>query len=156
MTEGVGFDFKLQFFDRAAVLNAMDTRARSALGKFGAMVRKTAIASVKEAPPSKSSPAGSPPFSHMAARRRAINRKRKAEGRPKAKPGFKGIKHILYAYDPAKRSVIIGPASNRKRSITIPEVLEEGKLNTSARPLMGPALEKAKPSLSSMWAGSVK
>jgi len=153
---GVGMDVKRLFFDRAAVANQMDTRARSALGKFGAMVRKTAIASVKEAPPTRHAPAGSAPFSHMAARRRAINRKRKAEGRPKAKAGFKGIKHILYAYDPVKRSVIIGPASNRKRSITIPEVLEEGKLNTSARPLMGPAFEKTHPKLSALWGSSVK
>jgi len=92
----------------------------------------------------------------MAARRRAINRKRKAEGRLKAKPGFKGLKHILYAYDPAKQSVIIGPASNRKRSITIPEILEDGKLDVGQRPFMGPAFEKAKPSLPSLWSGSVK
>ena len=149
-------DVKKLFFDRAAVTNAIDTRARSALGKFGALVRKTAIASVKEAPHGRHAPAGSPPFSHMAARRRAINRKRKAEGRPKAKPGFKGLKHILYTYDPVKRSVIIGPASNRKRSVTIPEILEEGKLNTSSRPFMGPAFEKAKPKLSELWSSSVK
>jgi len=150
------FDVKRLFFDRKAVANQMDTRARVALGKFGALVRKTAVASVKEAPHGRHAPAGSPPFSHMAARRRAINRKRKAEGRPKAKTGFKGLKHILYAYDPVKRSVIIGPASNRKRSITIPEILEAGELNTSARPFMGPAFEKSKSQLPSLWAGSVK
>jgi len=144
------------FFDRAAVMNSMDTRARSALGKFGALVRRTAIASVKEASHGRHAPAGAAPFSHMAARRRAINRKRKAEGRPKAKPGFKGLKHILYAYDPAKQSVIIGPASNRKRSITIPEILEQGELDVSARPFVKPAFDKARPQLDSLWAGSVK
>ena len=156
MAIDVRYDIKQMFFDRAAVQSAMDTRARRALGKFGALVRKTAIASVKEAPHGRHSPAGSAPFSHMAARRRAINRKRKAEGRPKAKPGFKGLKHILYAYDPAKQSVIIGPASNRKRSITIPEILEDGKLNVSSHPFMGPAFERAKPRLPELWAGSVK
>jgi len=150
------FSVKQLFFDRQAVINQMDIRARSALSKFGALVRKAAIASVKEAPPTRHAPAGSPPFSHMAARRRAINRRRKAEGRPKAKPGFKGLKHILYAYDPVKRSVIIGPASNRTRSITIPEILEEGKLNVSPRPLMGPAFEKTAPKLDGLWADSVK
>jgi len=147
---------KRLFFDRAVIRNQMDTRARVALGKFGALVRKTAIASVKEAPPTQHAPAGSPPFSHMAARRRAINRKRKAEGRPKAKPGFKGLKHILYVYDPVKRSVIIGPASNRTRSITIPEILEEGKLDIRKRPFMGPAFEKTKTQLPSIWDNSVK
>ena len=150
------FDVRKLFFDRAAVASAMDTRARVALGKFGALVRKTAIASVREAPHGRHAPAGSAPFSHMAARRRAINRKRKAEGRPKAKPGFKGLKHILYAYDPAKQSVIIGPASNRKRSITIPEILEQGELGISSRPFMKPAFDTARPQLDSLWAGSVK
>jgi len=150
------FDVKHLFFDKPAVMNAMDTRARVALGKFGALLRKSAIASVKEAPPSRHASAGSPPFSHMAAKRRAVNRKRKAQGRPKAKPGFKGLKHILYAYDPVKRSVIVGPASNRTRSITIPEILEEGKLNVSARPFMGPAFEKTAPKLPGLWADSVK
>jgi len=150
------FDVRKLFFDRAAVANHMDTRARRALGKFGALVRKTAIASVKEAPHGRHAPAGAAPFSHMAARRRVINRKRKAEGRPKAKPRFKGLKHILYAYDPAKQSVIIGPASNRKRSITIPEILEDGKLGISSRPMMGPAFEQSKSKLPDLWASSVK
>jgi len=66
------------------------------------------------------------------------------------------LKHILFAYEPAKRSVIIGPASNRKRSLTIPEILEEGKLNVAERPLIGPAFEKTKASLPSIWAQSVK
>jgi len=147
---------KRLFFDQAAIANQMDTRARSALGKFGALVRKSAIASVKEAPPTQHAPAGSPPFSHVAARRRQLNRKRKAAGKKTISGGFKGIRHILYAYDPAKRSVTIGPASNRKRSITIPEILEGGKLNISTRPLMGPAFEKTMPQLPAMWAGSVK
>jgi len=150
------FDIRRLFFDKAAVMNQMDTRSRVALAKFGALVRKTAIASVKEASPSQHAPAGSPPFSHMAARRRAINRKRKAEGRPRVKPGFKGLKHILYAYEPAKRSVIIGPASNRKRSITIPEILEEGKLDTAERPFMGPSFEKSREKLPDIWRSSVK
>jgi hypothetical protein len=150
------FDIRRLFFDKAAVMTQMDTRVRVALGKFGALVRKSAIASVKEAPPSRHSSAGSPPFSHMAAKRRAINRRRKAEGRPKAKPGFKGLTHILFAYEPAKRSVIIGPASNRKRSLTIPEILEEGKLDVAERPLMGPAFERARERLDDFWGQSVK
>ena len=145
---------KLLFFDQKAVKNHMDARTRIALGKFGAFVRKTAIASIQEAPPSRRSSPGSPPFSHMAAKRQAINRKLKAEGRPRAKPGFKGLKHMLYAYDPAKRSVIIGPASNRTRSVTIPEILEEGKLGIKSRKFMGPAFESGKESLDKFWTGS--
>ena len=149
-------NFKLLFFDQAAVRNQMDTRSRAALGRFGALVRKTAIASVKEAPATRHAPAGSPPFSHVSSRRRALNRKRKAAGKKPVGGGFKGLKHVLYAYDPTKRSVMIGPASNRTRSITIPEILEEGKLDTAERPFMGPAFEKVRPKLDSLWAGSVK
>ena len=148
-------NFKLLFFDQAAIRNQMDTRSRVALGKFGAMVRKSAVASVKEAPATRHAPAGSPPFSHVSARRRKLNQKRKAAGK-KSVGGFKGLKHVLFAYDPAKRTVIIGPASNRSRSITIPEILEEGKLDVSQHPFMGPAFEKTKPKLPSLWANSVK
>jgi len=51
---------------------------------------------------------------------------------------------------------VIGPASNRSRSITIPEILEYGKLDVSRHPFMGPAFEQQKPKLPSLWANSVK
>ena len=149
----VRFNFKLLFFDKAAVMNQMDTRSRAALGRFGALVRKTAIASVKEAPATRHAPAGSPPFSHASAKRRELNRKRKAKGK-KPVSGFKGLKHILFAYEPAKRTVIIGPASNRSRSITIPEILEEGKLDVSQHPFMGRAMSEVL--MSPLWRDSIR
>jgi len=146
---------KQMFFDRQAVISRVDKATRKVLGHFGALVRKSAIASIKEAPAKRHAPPGSPPFSHMLARRRKINQRRKAEGKQPVR-GFKGLKHILYAFEPVNRSVIIGPASNRSRSITIPEILEYGKLDVSRRPFMGPAFEREKPKLPAMWANSVK
>lgn len=152
----IRMDFKLLFFDRQAVRDHAEAKARSALGKFGAMVRKAAIASIKNAPATQHASAGSPPFSHMSAKRRKINQRRKAEGKQPVKGGFKVLKHILFAYEPTKRSVIIGPASNRTRSITSPERREEGKLAVSQHPFMGPAFEKTEPKMPSLWASSVK
>lgn len=152
----IGMNVKLLFFDRQAVASRADAATRKVLGHFGALVRKAAIASIKEAPPARHAPPGSPPLSHVSARRRRINQRRKAEGKQPVRGGFKGLKHILYAYEPVNRSVIIGPASNRSRSITIPEILEEGMLNTAHRPFMGPAFEKIKPKLASLWASSVR
>lgn len=152
----IRMDFKLLFFDRQAVRDHAEAKTRSALGKFGALVRKAAITSIREAPATQNASAGSPPFSHMSAKRRKINQRRKVEGKQPVRGGFKGLKHILFAYEPAKRSVIIGPASNRTRSITIPEILEEGKLGIGKHGFMGPAFEKTMPRLSSLWAGGLR
>jgi len=152
----IGMDVKLLFFDRQAVTGRVDKATRKVLGHFGALVRKSAIASIKEAPTTRHASTGSPPFSHMSAKRRKINQRRKAEGKQPVRGGFKGLKHILYAFEPVKRSVVIGPASNRSRAITIPEILEYGKLDVSRHPFMGPAFEQQKPKLPSLWANSVK
>lgn len=152
----IGMNVKLLFFDSRAVTSRVDKTTRKVLGHFGALVRKAAIASIKESPPARHAPPGSPPLSHVSARRRRLNRRRKAEGKQPVRGRFKGLKHILYAYEPAKHSVIIGPVSNRSRSITIPEILEEGKLNVAERAFMGPAFEKERPKLPAMWSGSIR
>ena len=143
-------------FDSKAVLTRVDDATRRVFGRFGALVRKAAIASVRNAPETRSAPAGSPPFSHVTARRTRSNRRRKAAGQARLSGGFKGLRHILYAYEPRQRSVVIGPASNRRRSPTIPEILEEGLLGVPAHPFMGPAFEQQQPKLPALWAGSVK
>lgn len=151
----IGMKAKLLFFESRHVVSAVDRATRKVFGHFGGLVRKRAIQSIKTRATGSSAP-GQPPFDKLGAKRRAENRRRKKEGRPKAKAGFKGLKHILYAFDPDVKTVIIGPASNRKRSLTIPEILEEGKREVMQRPFMGPAFEKAKQKLPSMWQDSVK
>ena len=157
MSEAIAARVKLLFFDDAKVLLAMDRATAKALSRFGAEVRRAARASIKESP--GASAAGTPPHSHMAARRRARNKARKAAGQEPVKSGFAGLKFILFAYDPAGRSVIIGPASNRTRSLTIPEILEKGKdpkHKVATRPFMSPAFESSEKKLPAMWARSLK
>jgi hypothetical protein len=150
-----GATVKRVFWESAGVVKAFDQATRRVLGRFGAGTRRAALAEIKEAPPDVHAPAGSAPFSHRAAVRRVINARRKASGKPKARGLFGGLRFILYALDPSARSVVIGPASNRTRSITIPEILEEGRLEVPKHPFMGPAFEQQKTRLPSLWAGSL-
>jgi hypothetical protein len=101
---------KYFFFDRDRVMGAVDKATRTVLSKFGAFVRTRARSLIRKrkAP----APPGSPPSSHTDVLR----------------------KFIYFAYDPEKRSVIIGPEKTNQVSFsgvqpvtgTVPEVLEYG------------------------------
>lgn len=147
---------RLAFFDDESVIRAVDKATRELLSDFGREVRRSALASIRETPPNVRSAPGQPPYSHVAARKRAKNRERKLQGLGPLGRSFRGLKYILYAYDRAGRSVVIGPASNRVRSLTIPEILENGLKGVARRPFMGPAFERAKGKLPALWAGSVR
>ncbi len=151
----IGFDVKKMFFDSSAVMRKVDPVKRRVFGKFGGKVRTAAKSLIQTRLKGSSSP-GQPPYDHVGARIQKANRRRKKAGLKKIKPGFKGLKHILFGWDQATESVVIGPASNQKRSMTIPEILEEGKAGTAARPFMGPAFEETKPKLDDLWANSIK
>lgn len=152
----IGFDLntvKSQFFDRQAVLSAVDKATRKVLSRFGAFVRTRAKSSIRKAK-GPSAP-GSPPHSHVGLLRQ----------------------FIFFMFNPSDQSVVIGPTLIRQRSAygptTVPEVEEYGgtvartirfkrwqKVETArypARPFMGPAFEYEKVhSLPKMWADSVK
>jgi hypothetical protein len=153
------------FFDRPTVMEALDKATRKALSRFGAFVRQTAQKSLQERSAHIHARPGGPPFVHSSAKLlkiraglRSVNRARKKAGQTKLKPRgmFSGLKYILFAYDTSAKSVVIGPASNRVRGVTIPEILEEGKLGIPARPFMGPAFDREKSKAASLWAGSVR
>ncbi len=161
----VGVQFKRLFFDRPAVINAVDAATARVLREFGKRVRAESRASIKEA--SGPASAGSPPHSHMRARRRRINRWRKKKGKPRLRRGgFQGIRHILYSFDPTEKSVIIGPVGNRRSEV--PQLLEyggrvkvrrDGELRVEpypARPFMGPAFARKTPDLDTLWRDSVR
>jgi len=137
-------------FDSKAILAAVDKAERTVLKIFGFNVRKEAMGSIKETPEGVAAPAGGPPHAHVRATKKAAKKGGKKYGGP---PG--GLRFIQYFVE-GSRSVIIGPASNRTRSITIPEILEEGKLRVPQHPFMGPAFQRTLPRLPAMWAGSVK
>src|SRR5690554_2357245 len=77
-----------QFFDRVAVIKAITAAERRVLSKAGAFVRKRARTSIR---PRKSiSAPGRPPHSHQGDLRRSI----------------------FFGYEPANRSVVIGPRAD--------------------------------------------
>jgi hypothetical protein len=134
------------FFDKKAVLSAVDKAKRAVLSKAGAFIRTTAKHSIRTK--KGSAPPGKPPHSHEGSLRRLI----------------------YFGYDRASDSVVIGPVGF-KRS-TAPNVLEFGgksevkrrrrgkvvktRATIQERPYMGPALEKERPNLPKRWAGSVR
>lgn len=135
------------FFDKAKVIRAVDKARRAVLSKAGAFIRTTARHSLRRR--KGAAPPGQPPHSHTGL-----------------------LKRFLYfAYEPASDSVVIGPAKLNKPGAA-PRVLEHGgktlihqrqrgkvvrrRVSIEARPFMGPALEKERPRLPKLWAGSVR
>ena len=139
-----GFAVRSLFFDSDAVMRSVDRGTRRVLSKFGAYVRRTAKSSIRKR--KRSSPPGSPPSSHTGLLR----------------------KFIWFGYDPAKRSVVVGPARLTQNGRgEAPSLLEYGGATTvtrkgkrrrarvRARSFMGPAFKKEKPKLSAMWRDSI-
>lgn len=138
---------KSLFFDREKVIRAVDKAKRAVLSKAGAFIRTVARTSIRKR--KGSAPPGSPPHSHVGLLRN----------------------FILFGYERASDSVVVGPAKLNKPT-EAPRVLEHGGVTTvtkfargrlrkrrvrmKARPFMGPALEKERPKLPKLWAGSVR
>ena len=140
-----GFKLKYLFFDSPKVVRAVDKSTRKVLSRFGAFVRRTAKQGIRKR--KKSSTPGTPPSSHTGLLKR----------------------FIFFGYDPQKRSVVIGPTrlteNNRGEA---PSILEYGgrttveankkktRVRIRPRPFMGPAFEKEKTNLPSLWKNSIK
>ena len=141
----IRFEMTQLFFDSKKVRRSVDRTTRRVLSKFGAFVRRTARSSIRKR--KKPSAPGSPPSSHIGLLK----------------------KFIWFGYEPAKRSVVIGPArlSQAGRG-EAPSLLEYGgtgiverrgkrkRAKVRPRPFMGPAFEKEQPKLPAMWRGSVR
>ena len=144
----IGMRMKKLFFDRKAVTGKVDRAARKVLSRFGAFVRRAAKSSIRKR--KRVSSPGQPPSSRTGLLK----------------------KFIFFGYEPAKRSVVIGPVRLSRKVGDAPHALEHGGTSTlaeglrgsrkkrrvkiKARPFMGPAFDKEKPKLPAMWAGSVK
>lgn len=130
------------FFDRQAVISAVDAAKRKVLSKAGAFIRQTAKTSIRKR--KGTSQPGQPPFSHEGSLR----------------------KFIYFGYDRASDSVVVGPVGFKNS--TAPAVLEHGgatavvrrgkraPVKIAARPYMWPALEKERPKLPLLWRNSVR
>lgn len=119
-------EFKVGFFDKAAVKKQLDAGVRKQLSKIGAFVRTRARSSIRTR--KAVSDPGNPPSSHVGT-----------------------LKKLLYfAFDPETKSVVIGPVAFGKGEA--PGLLERGgrttkrgrrgetrRLTYRARPFMKPA-----------------
>jgi len=143
----IGFtlrELKGMFFTSPAIIRAVDRATYRALLRFGQYVRKVARHSIKRVP-GPSTP-GEPPHGHTGL--------------------LKG--HIYYGFDPAHRSVVIGPARLKKSAyglVTVPELMEEGGTvrgrdrgmhSYEERPYMGPAFEAGQERLDEFWRDSIR
>ncbi|MBE3133286.1 MAG: hypothetical protein IMZ55_07415 [Acidobacteria bacterium] len=153
-----GSELKGQFFDRKAVVDAVDKANRRNLSRLGAFVRTTAQRSIRPAPKGRKlkgggrstpknqySRPGEPPRSHVGLLR----------------------KFLFFSFDTVSRSVVIGPAKlSGVAGKNVPEVLEFGGLTEShwrrrrfyiePRPYMRPALDAELDKAAQLWKDSVK
>lgn len=130
---------KKTFFDSQVVIDTLRPEVRKALSKFGAFVRTRSRTSIKKAP-------------------KAAKGKKAKGKKPKqrtSRPGQPPLAHngdirrILFGYDAANKSVVIGPIIYGARS-GAPQTLEEGgfarlktgkRVKVAPRPFMKPAFE---------------
>ncbi|CAK8988107.1 Uncharacterized protein SCF082_LOCUS1251 [Durusdinium trenchii] len=148
-------EIKRHFFDRSAVLSAVERTERRRMNHAGALTRKIARQSIRKR--KRISNPGSPPSSHSGLLRR----------------------FIFYRYEPRTASVVAGPIRFRSRvAYVVPGTLEHGgKVKTRVsrgrrkngqlrgrrtvlqrfrpRPFMGPALEKVAPKFLDLHKDSV-
>ena len=149
----VGFEKKKLFFDRQIVIDAVGKATAKNLSKAGSFIRTSARSSLRRR--KSTSPPGEPPSVH-------------------SKDRVATLKNIWFVFDPANRSVIVGPlklersrleGSDRK---TVPSLHELGgaavvknkkrkrRARYAPRPFMGPAMQRELPKFEGLWANSVK
>ncbi len=161
----ITFNTRDFFFDRSVVIGAVDKAKRKVLSKAGSFVRLGARRSIKPAgkramkqrdkmrlrgynDPTISTP-GSPPRLHTKSTR--------------------NLKLILFAWEPQRQSVVIGPMLFKTAGgARVPEVLEHGgrsfvtrrgrkkPITVRKRPFMAPALAKEAPKFPNLFANSVR
>jgi len=160
---------KANFFNVDTVAKAVDKANKGRLSMFGAFVRTRAKTSIKKAGSDREAP------KVRNAQGRLVFRKLKSS--QPGKPPFSRtglLKQFIYfSFDPAKRSVVIGPTLINKPS-GAPETLEYGgtvdlpswfkgddgkpigRAGIEARPYMQPAFDEEKRGLPKLWKDSVK
>lgn len=157
----VAFSVGKFFFDREMVVKQLNRSEKSRLSMAGAYVRRSARSSMRKARRKRVSELRDDERTAYFA---AVDRAKAAGRKPPriwyfahSKPGepprsiFDLVRsHLYFVYDPASRSVVVGPAKLNGSTGSVPAVLEHGGTTTNsrgrsvyiaARPFMRPALE---------------
>ncbi len=155
---------KAGFFDRDAVIDQVDKTAAQGASRWGAFVRRTARTSIRKARRKTMAELTTDERQRFRIYE-SLNRRGELHGQSKpklplasSKPGepprsIRGdLKQFLFfAYDPERRSVVVGPAKLNGKQGNAPQVLEEGgyavthrgeRVRIEERPYMDPAFDK--------------
>jgi len=138
------------FFDRAGVAAALDKRNRRVLNRWGGYARRSARSSIRRVGNARPRPRETT----KAGRRSKAFRKwlQEVRQRPASPPGSPPFTHtgglrnaIMYAYDPGRESVIVGPLGSKMDKAGMVHELGARYMgaNYPARPYMRPARTKA-------------
>ena len=160
--------FQKMFFPSKAIPRRVDAASRKVLSKFGAFVRRTARSSIRKR--KGASKPGQPPSSHTGLLKKFIwfgyepKKRSVVIGPARLASRNSGAPEILEygGMHKLKTDMILrvgGPGRDNKGRFTLGQrkkVRKGKKLRIAARPFMGPAMEKEKPQLPSMWANSVR
>lgn len=173
---GARMDMRKFFFDSPRVMKAADATTRRIYAKFGFFVRRVARKSIKKARQKRLAEMGQDELrryriAQSIARRKGGRQPRRplAASRPGEPPRSRTgrLKQgIFFAYEPNKRTVVIGPQAGGPRTADVLEYGGTTKLTTgpqrgknvrvAARPYMGPAFAKEMPKLAGLWRDSIK
>ncbi|MEM9827744.1 MAG: hypothetical protein AAF958_14230 [Planctomycetota bacterium] len=149
--------------------NAVDRAKKKNLSRAGAYVRRTARSSIRPATKKQKKQRR-----HLQkSRRRRLGRHDPTISRPgrpprRHTPGKRGIRLILFGYDQASASVIVGPVRFQTSGNNVAQLLEHGgsgfvgrgrrkkRATYLPRPFMQPALEKESSKFPDLFRNSVK
>ena len=179
MKSFITLEAKALFFDSAKIRQAVSKANRANLSKAGAFVRTAASRSIRPRPRMK--PDELSPEQRLIFAKRVRNAKRRGLAPPKLpmRPSLPGQppadqtkvlkRTILFGYDEASKSVVVGPilrssSKGTGTGVPVPLVLEVGGKTRSfdgssgmvkARPFMKPALDSEMPKFPDLWRNSL-
>jgi hypothetical protein len=129
---------KAFFFDREAIASKLDPAIRKALSRFGAFVRQRDKSSIKYG--TKSASPGQPPVAHRSKSFTKV-KKNKKTGVSKNQQLSPLRELIFFAYEPDKKTVLIGPIVGGPQTPGILQTIEEGGHGHAAHPHTGTAFQ---------------
>lgn len=161
-------DLKQFFFNSIKVANALERAEKRVLSKFGAYVRRADQTSLRYR--KKIASPGAPPSAHKS---EGFTRKKrnKKTGKVTIQPKSPLRELIYFGWDPATKSVLVGPVLFRNSKLGDPSVLrtiEEGGAGPGIsdgkrvmkryhpHPHLGPALRRELPKLPPMFKDSIR